>query len=554
MHAQASPRAAPLLVAAALLVGACAPAGRSEPAGSVAARIRAHVAFLADDALRGREAGTPDYEIAARYVASQFALLGLEPAGDDGGFEQEVPLVRYRIEPESARFEIARGERVERLSWREEFLMGGDPVRAETSVTAPVVFAGHGITAPDLDYDDYAGIDAAGKIVLTLRGAPASFPHNQRAHYSSGRTKRAEAVRHGAVGALSLRSAEDEARVPWSRIARNAGRPGLGWLDAEGAVSDWQEQIRGGASLSHPAAERLLAGAPQTLGEVLAAATAGEVTSFDLPVSVTLARRSSQERVSSSNVVARLPGADPALRDELVVYTAHLDHVGVGAEEAGDSIYNGAYDNATGVAVMLEVARWMAAGPRPRRSIAFVAVTGEERGLLGSDYWVRHPTIAGAVPVANVNLDMPLLLYPLADLIAFGAEHSDLAGAVERAAANVGLELSGDPMPEEVLFVRSDQYSFVRQGIPAVFLVPGQRSRDPEIDGAARVRDFLRTHYHMPSDDLGVAFDADSAERFTRANLLIGLEVANRAARPRWNEGDFFGARYGAAATAATAP
>jgi hypothetical protein len=534
------------LVVAGLLMGkAGAEAGHND-GGADTRAVRAHQAFLADDLLRGRDTGSPEYEIAARYVASQLQALGLEPAGDGDSYLQSVPLLKNELETDSIRFSVTGPEDGFDLEWKEDFLIGGDAVRGETSITASVVFVGHGITAPDLDYDDYASIDVEGKIVLMVGGAPASFPHNQRAYYSSGTHKTPEAVGRGAVGVLSFVNAERAKKYPWERMTRNAGRPGLRWVDESGQASDFYPQIEGSAFLNHDSVARLLEGSEHTLEEILEAEATQTLKSFKLPIEVTISRKTGHEAITASNVAAILPGSDPELAKEYVLYSAHLDHVGVGAEVEGDEIYNGAYDNAMGVAVMLEAARMFAsADTRPARSILFLAVTGEEKGLLGSEYFARFPTVSIENIVANINLDMPLLLYPMADVTAFGAEHSSLEGPVSRAAEKVGLTLTPDPMPEEVLFIRSDQYSFVREGVPAIFFVAGMQSSDPDIDGGAIMQDFLRNHYHMPSDDLSRPVDWDSTRRFTEANYLIGLEVANTPERPTWNEGDFFGERFG---------
>jgi Zn-dependent M28 family amino/carboxypeptidase len=295
-----------------------------------------------------------------------------------------------------------------------------------------------------------------------------------------------------------------------------------------------------------PTAAELFAGAPISFEAALDAADAGKPLSTPLGVEVTLRQNTDHEEVSSPNVIAIVRGSDPALSEEYVVYSAHLDHVGIGEPVNGDSIYNGFYDNAMGVSLLLEAARAFATMPEPpRRSIIFIALTGEERGLLGSDYFAHYPTVPSDALVANVNLDMPLLLYPLADVIAFGAEHSTLQELIEPAVAAEDLALTPDPVPEEVLFIRSDQYSFVRKGVPSVFLVPGFTSKDPAIDGAAAFQEHLATHYHRPSDDNSRPVDWDSALRFARANVRIGSAIADADSRPQWNEGDFFGARFG---------
>jgi Zn-dependent M28 family amino/carboxypeptidase len=398
-----------------------------------------------------------------------------------------------------------------------------------------------------MSYSDYDGIDVRGKIVALFGGAPAIFPHNERAFYSSGRTKADEMVKRGAVGFIGLRSRVDQKRVPWDRLILNAGvQPGMSWINLSGAAADYHEQIEGAATVNVPSAADLFDGTPISFEAALDAADAGRPASTALGIQVTLSQQSTHEETSSANVIGVLRGSDPDLRDEFVVYTAHLDHVGVGTAIDGDDIYNGFYDNAMGVALMLEAARAFTAMPvAPRRSILFIALTGEERGLLGSDYFAHYPTVPSNSIVANVNLDMPLFLYPASDIVAFGAEHSSLEAVIASAVAAEDFVLTPDPLPEEVIFIRSDQYSFVRQGIPAAYLFPGFTSTDPAIDGEAAFRDHLATHYHRPSDDATRPFHVDSALRFARANVRIGLAISNDNDRPVWNEGDFFGDRFG---------
>ncbi|MEJ2086229.1 MAG: M28 family metallopeptidase [Acidobacteriota bacterium] len=508
--------------------------------------LQAHQNFLADDFLKGRDTGSPEYEIAARYVAAQFQSSGLKPAGDDNSFLQAVPLRRTRLDVDSARVDIRNGDSPTELEWKQDFLMGGDAERQEVSITAPVVFVGHGVSAPDQGYDDYANVDVEGKIVLWISGAPSSFPSTERAYYSEGTVKTEDAVERGAVGILSFSTAEMAERYPWERITKNADSPGYRWLDEDQIPSSYYPQIQGSAYLSHEAAAKLLTDSGRTLDEILEADAENRLESFDLGVEVTIARRTSYEGLTAPNVAALLPGGDAKLRKEYVVYTAHLDHEGIGEPEEGDAIYNGAYDNAMGIALLIEIARLFAAAPEPpKRSILFLAVTAEEKGLLGAEYFVHNPTVPLESIVANVNFDMPLFLYPIADVTAFGAEHSSLAAPVAAAAKAAGFEVTPDPMPEEALFIRSDQYPFVQMGIPSLYFVPGMQSTDASVDGRAITMDFLTNHYHTPSDDLSLPIDWESAEKFALANYLLGLKIANDWRRPTWNEGDFFGKRFG---------
>jgi Zn-dependent M28 family amino/carboxypeptidase len=240
--------------------------------------------------------------------------------------------------------------------------------------------------------------------------------------------------------------------------------------------------------------------------------------------------------------VGVLEGSDPELKNEYVVFSAHSDHIGFAKTVKKDNINNGAMDNASGTSVMLETARLFSEmEEKPKRSILFVSVTGEEKGLLGADYFARNPTVPVTSMVANVNLDMPILTYEFADVIAFGANHSDLQESVEKAAANANIELSPDPWPEQALFTRSDHYAFVKQGVPSVFMVPGLKSKDPNVDGSKVFGQFLSMHYHKPSDDINQPFNWNAAETFTKVNAQIGWTLANQKNKPKWNDGDFFG-------------
>lgn len=510
--------------------------------------IEQHLRYLADDARVGRMTGTPQYDEAAAYVAEHFAQIGLEPAGDEGWY-QAVPMLARRLDVDSARVVFHQdGEEKEQV-WQRDFVMQGDVARDATSITAEVVFVGFGVHAPEMNYSDYDGIDVEGKIVALFGGAPPTFPHNERAYYSSSLTKAEEAVARGAVGTVALRSRLDQQRYSWERVSENAGlRAGMSWINLSGQAEHYFPELQGGALINVPPAEQLFSRSPITFEDALDAADAGTPLSTPLGTTVTLDRKTDIETITSPNVVGLLRGSDPVLSSEFVVFTAHLDHVGTGVEKNGDSIYNGMYDNAMGVSLLIETARAFAAmEEKPKRSILFVAVTGEERGLVGSDYFANYPTVPSHSMVANVNLDMPLFLYPLADVIAFGAEHSSLESVIAGAVAEEDFALSPDPMPQEVLFIRSDQYSFVKQGVPAVFLVAGFNSTDPEISGSAVVANHLQTHYHQPSDDLSRPIDWDSALRFARANVRIGHAVAEDDERPTWNAGDFFGEKFGRA-------
>ncbi|MEE9292590.1 MAG: M28 family peptidase, partial [Acidobacteriota bacterium] len=339
-----------------------------------------------------------------------------------------------------------------------------------------------------------------------------------------------------------------EKRFPWPFLVREThiGWTSLRWVDGAGRPSGLLETLQILSYLSRSGAEALFAGEKHSLEEIFTAAEKGAPPAFALTKRATIRRKSRHIPVESNNVIAVLQGTDAELRDEYVVYTAHIDHLGVGPAVDGDAIYNGAFDNASGTAVLLEVARAFAARPNPpRRSVMFLLVTAEEAGLVGSDYFAHHPTVPLNRIVANINLDGGVSLYPAGDIIAWGEEHSSLKPIIRKAAAEEGLEVSPDPFPEETIFVRSDQYSFVRKGIPSVFLMLGIKSLDPQIDGGETLRNWLVTDYHSPKDDMNQSFHFDSGARLARVAYLVGHNVAMAQQRPEWNADDFFGGKFG---------
>jgi Zn-dependent M28 family amino/carboxypeptidase len=504
-------------------------------------RLEEHIRYLASDRLAGRGTGTPGYDSAARYVVEHYSKLGLDSAGTEG-YLQPVSFRRARVVEGSGVILVGKTGRRALAPYR-DYVPSPNFFSPQAEVTAPLVFAGFGVTAPEREYDDYRGVDAKGKIVVLLTGGPPSFPPAERAHYATGRSKRENAVGRGAVGLLVVRTRDQS--FPWDRLVRQSRGGDMRWLDSTGAPADVSPAIRGVATLSDSAAAFLFQGARSSLSEVLTAAEAGRPPAFDLPVRATVRTVSVHDRLESANVAGLLHGADPRLRDEVVVYTAHLDHLGIGEPVQGDSIYNGALDNASGVAAMLEVARaFTSVAPPPRRSMLFLAVTAEEKGLLGSDYFAEHPTVPIERIVANVNLDGLALLYPFREMVALGAEHSTLDSTVARVAARQEVTLAPDPFPQEVFFIRSDQYSFVRRGVPSVFPFMGMRS-DSGVDAAARFKEWLATRYHLPQDDVGQPMDLEAGARQAQLEFLVGLEIANADERPAWKAGDFFGRTFG---------
>lgn len=532
-----------LLAATAVVVGCAGADAVDADAAITADGIRAHSVVLAHDSLEGRGTGQQGYQRAADYVAGEFRKMGLAPGGTDGGYFQPVPLREGWLEQASV--SVIRGGRSTSLAAGTDFIAGGSLAEVRSSAEGQVVFVGYGVTAPAFQHDDYAGVDVRGKIVAVLRGAPASFPANPRAHYSGGEKARAAAAR-GAIGMITLWTDDAERVMPWTVMQRFAGRSGMTWLDAPGGEPGDLTNLPGSATLSPAQSAALFSGAPVSWKDALTAVREHRARPVELPVRIRIERTSRHQEISAPNVIGTLRGSDPALRDEYVVFTAHLDHDGIGTPVSGDSIYNGLVDNATGVAAMLEIAKAFASGRAPKRSLVFIATAAEEKGLLGAAYYAAHPTVPIEAIVANLNMDGNHVLFPTRSIIALGAEHSSLVAPAAAAAEATGLELETDLMPEQAFFIRSDQYPFIRKGVPALFFVNGSRSTDSTVNGAEVLGRWLATVYHSPKDDLDQPIDWESGARYARVVYRIGELVANDAARPRWNAGDFFGEAFGA--------
>ena len=496
-----------------------------------AAKWWAHVRYLADDALQGRDTGSAGHRLAAEYVAGQFRAVGLRPAGSKGFF-QPVLFRQRRIDEAHSRLMIVRaGGPAEVLTLGDDATIG---LRNEPSpkVEAPIVFAGYGLQVPEARYDDLAGLNLKGKVVLLVTGGPATIPGPLLAHYQSTRWSYLKSA--GAVGVMAIRNPKGQ-DIPWDRAKLARFQPFLAL--AEPALDETQsEQIE--VTINPASAEKLFAGSGRSAKDILALADAGrELPRFDIPGSLraTIAVRATT--IESDNVVAVLAGRDPKLKDEFVVITAHIDHVGKGEPINGDAIYNGAMDNASGVATLIETAAGAAAKGGFRRSLLFVAVTAEEKGLLGSRFFANHPTVPRQAIVANLNTDMFLPIFPLKSVIAQGLEESDLGEDLRRAVAPLNVQVLSDPEPERNAFVRSDQYSFIKVGIPALSLKNGytKGSADQEI-----VRRWRTERYHAPSDDLAQPVNLQAAEDFNRLYLALVGAVADRPTRPQWYRESFF--------------
>lgn len=536
------------LLAAPLLALSLTAAARAEAPVFDPEAVRAHVTFLADDLLEGREGGSRGYDIAANYVASQYLGMGLQPV--NGSYFQNLTLRMAKLDGTPA-LTLRFGGQELRIDDTAQVLIRPSLAEQQVALDAPLVFAGYGLDHPELGLKDYAGLDVKGKIVVVLSGYPKGMNSEQGAHLNA--EKALMAMKRGAVGMITVPTLQETKRLAWDRRKAQAGSSAKGWVGTDGKAFVRASGIRAGATLNPETAAKLFAAVGKPLDAILAEAdVAGKrPKGFALRASGRIEVASTWTDKPSANVVAMLPGSDPALADEVVVMTAHLDHIGDHGT-AEDKIANGALDNASGVATMLEVAKALVKDKTngkdaPRRPILFAAVTAEEGGLIGSDYLARNPVTGTGKPVAVVNFDMPVLLYRFTDVIAFGAEASTLGPIVAESAAKAGIRLSPDPLPEEGLFTRSDHYRFVQQGVPSVFLMTGF-----EGPGEKAFKDFLATHYHKPSDDLKLPIDWQAGAKFAEVNYHIIRGIADATEQPRWYAGNLFGKEF--APTAPKAP
>ena len=445
--------------------------------------------------------------------------------------------------PENLSFSVTRTDTGEDLGFEMNVdqVVYGSTRDAQSSITAEAVFVGFGIVAPDLGRDDYAGLDVDGKIVVSLAGTPKGIQTEERAYYGS--QKAAEASKRGAIGSVSIPTPTRERVYSFARLV-GEGRlesARMSWLQPDGETFSRAPNLKAAAGLSMDGGRKLIEGAGQDFDAIMEAAEAegSAVAGFDLPYTISINQASALDTVESDNVIGMIEGSDPDLKNEIIVLTAHLDHIGLSQSFEDDKINNGALDNAAGVATMLDVARMVLAGERPRRSIMLLIVTAEEKGLLGAQYFAQNPTVDASRIVGNVNLDMPVLTYAFEDVVAFGSDRSTIESAVQQAAAEMNMTLSPDPFPDQGLFTRSDHFRLVEIGVPSIFLATGFANGGQE----AWATHFAQ-NYHRPSDDMENDIDFDAAARFAEINARIALNLANRDQRPLWNKDDFFARQF----------
>jgi hypothetical protein len=492
-----------------------------------------HVKYLADDRMQGRETGTAGYMDAARYVAAEFERAGLAAAGVDG-YLQPVKFRSRKVIDQGTSITIERNGANQPLAIGDDAIVN-PRIDVAPAVDAQMVFAGYGLTIPEANYDDFAGLDAKGKVVVYLAGAPPKVPGPLGSHYQSTGERTATLRRVGAIGMVNVANPA-HMDMPWSRIASSRAIPAM-------ALDDGSPNHTPGLQIAltvNPAsADKILAGSGHDFKEIVAASNGGQpLPHFAIPGTLHVKAHVESAEVVSPNVVGKLDGSDTKLKDEYVLFSAHLDHLGVGPPINGDTIYNGAMDNASGVAAMLDVAASLRdKNARPKRSLLFVAVCGEEKGLLGSRYFAAHPTVDAKQIVADINTDMFLPLFPLKLLTAYGVDESTLGDDVAAVAKSMGVKMEPDPEPLRNAFIRSDQYSFILRGIPSLALKDGYAPGSPE---EKTVKAWLTERYHAPSDDLNQPVDKAAAGKFDRLVATLLMRVADEKQRPEWKPSSFF--------------
>jgi len=503
-------------------------------------RIRAHVRFLAHDLLEGRGTGQRGGDIAAEYIATQFALYGLKPAGDNGTFMQRVPLVGITPEPETTfSLALANGA-VMPLKPLEQYVAYDETQQTSSDVDAEIVYVGYGIEAPEYKWNDYKDADVRGKVLLMLVNEPPSndpnfFKGKALTYYGRWTYKYEEAARKGAVGAILIHKT-DMASYPWE-VVRNSNSGEKAFLKLEGApalkVASW---------IQLDVAKQLAQTAGLNLDQMMQDAQSPGFRAVSLPVRLKAHMASKVRPFESNNVLAMLPGSDRKLKDEAVIYTAHYDHLGIRPDLPGDNIYNGANDNATGCGILLEIARaYSEALQHPRRSILFASVTAEEQGLLGSEYLGKHPP----VPAGKISLDLnyddvPPLGSP-EEVEVPGSERTTFYPLIQSLAKTFRLTIRPDSRPEAGHYYRSDHFSLARAGIPAFSINEGVKYKGHDAAwGEQQAEEFTAKHYHQPSDEYHPWMDFIGDSVMARFGFALGWQAATQIKEVAWVKGDEF--------------
>ena len=494
----------------------------------------AHVKVLADDNMEGRDTGSSGLRKAEAYVVEQLKNSGVQPAGKDGYYQPVKFQSREIVEKESSAA-LVRDGKVEPLTLGDDIIFN-TRVDLAPEVEAPLVFAGYGLTIPEKNYDDLAGLDVKGKVIVILGGSPAEIPTGLASHYQTPAERWKALKKAGVFGVIYIPNPASM-DVPWSRIALNRLHPSMELADP---VFNETAGEKLSMSVNPAKAETFFTGTGHTFAELAALGKDRKpLPHFPLPVSIRTRAKLEKKSIDSANIIAKLPGSDTVLKNEFVVLSAHIDHIGIGEPINGDRIYNGAMDNASGSAVLLDVAANLKKSPQKlKRSLLFVFVTGEEKGLLGSKYFAQYPTVDAKSMVTDINIDMFLPIIPLKTLVVFGLAESDLGDLATEVAQSRGVQVEADPEPQRNLFIRSDQYNFIRHGVPALAMGIAPDPNSPE--QMKIFKDWLTNRYHAPSDDLAQPIDFSAAAQYEDIVRGLMIKVANDPQRPQWKSDSFF--------------
>lgn len=518
---------APTLLSAGETTPSDTSAGSGAAPSKAATQWWADISALAGDDMEGRMTGSAAYLRAADYVIRRFKAIGLTPGGTQG-FLQPVAMESQTVDQHASTADLVAADgAITPLNVGTDSRIGAGGAPAPEQVDAPLVFLGYGLHLPDQGYDDFAGMNLKGKIVVVLSGGPAEMSGAVKSNARFGQAKLLGKL--GAVGLISL-TTPHQVEIPWERQIALAGLPGM-YL----AAADLRNTPDGffGAAVDPARSEALFTGSGHSFSELCALADTGKpLPRFALPFRLRAHLLAARQTLSSPNLVAKLPGRDPKLAAQYVAVSAHLDHLGIGVPINGDAIYNGAMDDASGVATVLDIAQRLKKGPRPRRSLLFLVFTAEEKGLLGSHYYARNPTIPLGSLVADLNFDMALPLWPLTSVYAPGEAESTLGVDARAVAAAQGLTMAPDPLPERNVFIRTDQFSFVREGVPALAFKFGFAKGTPQFDIE---HEWRATRYHAPSDDLqqpGIL--KEEAVKLDAFVTALALRIANADSPPAY--------------------
>jgi Zn-dependent M28 family amino/carboxypeptidase len=492
-----------------------------------------YVKVLADDNMEGRETGSPGLQRAAAYIVEQLQKDGLQPAGISG-FYQPVKLISRQIDESGSSLALVRNGTTEPLVLGQD-AMFSTRVNLAPAVDAPLVFVGYGLKVPEKNYNDFAGLDLKGKVAVMIAGSPSDMPSALASHYQSSAERYKTLREAGVIGIVSIPNPASM-DIPWSRMTLARARPSMSLADPS---LDDSQGIKLVVVFNPADAERLFQGSGHTFQELADLAKDRKpLPQFPLAASIKATTKLIEKEVDSANVIAKLPGTDPKLKDQYVVLSSHMDHLGIGEPINGDNLYNGAMDNASGCALNLDIANSLAGSrAKLKRSVLFVFVTAEEKGLLGSKYFASNPTVPKTSMVADINTDMFLPIFPLKILTVYGLAESELGDMVQQVAQAQGVTVQPDPEPLRNAFIRSDQYSFIRQGIPSVAMKVGFTPGSPE---AAMAKKWLTERYHAPSDDLNQPVDLAAAGKFEDIVQGLTVKVADNPQRPQWGSDSFF--------------